>query len=136
LAREHGAAGATDITGFGLLGHGAEMVAASGAGLSLTASRVPLLPGALTLAEAGHFSGGMKRNRRHVDHVLGARLQIDPAVPATLVSILSEAETSGGLLFSVAAERASAVLAAFKAAGEPGWEIGEVVDEPVISIAA
>jgi selenide, water dikinase len=136
FAREHGAAGATDITGFGLLGHGAEMVAASGAGLSLTASRVPLLPGALTLAEAGHFSGGMKRNRRHVDHVLGARLQIDPAVPATLVSILSEAETSGGLLFSVAAERASAVLAAFKAAGEPGWEIGEVVDEPVISIAA
>ena len=136
VAREHSAAGATDITGFGLLGHGAEMVTASGAGLSLTASRVPLLPGALALAEAGHFSGGMKRNRRHVDHVLGARLQVDPAVPATLVSILAEAETSGGLLFSVAAERAGAVLEAFKAAGEAGWEIGEVVDEPVISIAA
>ena len=136
VAREHGAAGATDITGFGLLGHGAEMVLASGAGLSLTASRVPLLPGALALAEAGHFSGGMKRNRRHVDHVLGARLQIDPAVPATLVSLLAEAETSGGLLFSVAAERAGTVLEAFTTAGESGWEIGEVVDEPVISIAA
>ena len=136
VAREQGAAGATDITGFGLLGHGAEMVAASRAGLSLTASRVPLLPGALALAESGHFSGGMKRNRRHVDHVLGERLQIDPAVPATLVSILAEAETSGGLLFSVAAGRASAVLEAFKVAGEAAWEIGEVVDEPVISIAA
>ena len=136
VAREHGAAGATDITGFGLLGHGSEMVTASGAGLALTASRLPLLPGALALAEAGHFSGGMKRNRRHVDHVLGARLQIDPAVPATLVSMLAEAETSGGLLFSVAADRAADVLAAFRAAGEVGWEIGEVVAEPVIQIAA
>src|SRR5438093_644168 len=105
VAREHGATGATDITGFGLLGHAAEMIAASGAGIALTASRLPLLPGALVLAEAGHFSGGMKRNRRHVDHVLGARLEIDPTVPPTLVSILAEAETSGGLLFSIARPR-------------------------------
>jgi len=136
VAREHGATGATDITGFGLLGHGAEMVAASGAGLALSASRLPLLPGALALAEAGHFSGGMKRNRRHVDHVLGARLQIDPAVPATLASMLAEAETSGGLLFSVAPDRAGGVLAAFQAAGEAGWEIGEVVPDTVIRITA
>src|SRR5437016_5077841 len=66
VAREHGATGATDITGFGLLGHATEMIAASGAGIALTASRLPLLPGALALAEAGRFSGGMKRNRRHV----------------------------------------------------------------------
>src|SRR5436305_1855629 len=76
VAREHGATGATDITGFGLLGHACEMLDASRAGLALTASRLPLLPGALALAEAGRFSGGMKRNRRHVDHVLGARLQV------------------------------------------------------------
>src|SRR5947199_1858562 len=47
VAREHGATGATDITGFGLLGHATEMIAASGAGIALTASRLPLLPGAL-----------------------------------------------------------------------------------------
>src|SRR2546426_1708132 len=50
VASEHGATGATDITGFGLLGHVAEMIAASGAGIALTASRLPLLPGALVLA--------------------------------------------------------------------------------------
>jgi selenide, water dikinase len=136
VAREHGATGATDITGFGLLGHAAEMIAASGAGIVLTASRVPLLPGALPLAEAGHFSGGMKRNRRHVDHVLGARLEIDPAVPATLVSILAEAETSGGLLFSIAPDRAPGVVPAFAALGESCWEVGEVVADPAIRIRA
>jgi len=135
VAREHGATGATDITGFGLLGHALEMVNASGAGLVLTSSRLPLLPGALALAEAGSFSGGMKRNRRHVDHVLGTRLRIDAAVPATLGSVLTESETSGGLLFSVAPDRADGVLAAFRAAGEACWEIGEVLPEPIIYIA-
>jgi selenide,water dikinase len=134
VAREHGATGATDITGFGLLGHAAEMITASGAGIVLTAGRLPLLPGALALAEAGRFSGGMKRNRRHVDHLFGARLEVDPAVPSALVSMLAEAETSGGLLFSVAPDRAVGVLEAFRAAGEEGWEIGEVVGEPVIRV--
>ena len=136
VAREHGAAGATDITGFGLLGHAAEMIEASGAGLALSAARLPLLPGALALAEAGHFSGGMKRNRRHLDHVFGARLQIRPEVSKTLAALLSEAETSGGLLFSITPERAGGVLAAFRAAGEECWEIGEVVAEPVIRVRA
>jgi len=135
VAREHGARGATDITGFGLLGHALEMVNASGAGLVLTSSRLPLLPGALALAEAGSFSGGMKRNRRHVDHVLGTRLRIDAAVPATLGSVLTESETSGGLLFSVAPDRADGVLPAFRAAGEACWEIGQVLTEPIIYIA-
>ncbi len=134
VAREHGAAGATDITGFGLLGHALEMVEASGAGIALSAARVPLLPGALALAEGGHFSGGMKRNRRHVDQVLGPRLQLDAGVPAALASLLTESETSGGLLFSVARARAGGVLAALRAAGEEGWEIGEVVADPVIRV--
>ena len=134
VAREHGAAGATDITGFGLLGHALEMVTASGAGLALASSRVPLLPGALALAEAGNFSGGMKRNRRHLEHVLGPRLVIDASLPAGLVGLLMEAETSGGLLFSVAPDRADGVLAAFTAAGEGCWEIGEAIAEPLILI--
>jgi selenide, water dikinase len=136
VAREHGATGATDITGFGLLGHAAEMVEAAGAGIAVSGSRLPLLPGALALAEAGHFSGGMKRNRRHVDHVLGARLTLDPALSPTLVAMLTESETSGGLLFSVPRERAGGVLEAFRAAGETCWEIGEVLGEPVLRIGA
>src|SRR6266581_6195917 len=67
VAREAGTRGATDVTGFGLLGHAGEMVKASRAGLAIAASRLPLLPGARKLAEAGSFSGGMKRNRGYVE---------------------------------------------------------------------
>jgi selenide, water dikinase len=102
----------------------------------VAASRLPLLPGALAAAEAGRFSGGMKRNRRHVDSVFGSRLAIDPAVSAPLAGLLTESETSGGLLFSISADRAGGVLAAFAAAGERCWEIGEVVSEPVIRVRA
>jgi selenide, water dikinase len=136
IAREMGARGATDITGFGLLGHAAEMVEASGAGIDVSAARLPLLPGARALAEAGQFSGGMKRNRRHVDAVFGTRLSIDPAVPAAVVSMLAEAETSGGLLFSIAPERADAVVPAFERHGERCWEIGVVVADPIIRVGA
>jgi selenide,water dikinase len=102
------------------------MTEASGVGATLWASRLPWLPGARALAEGGHWSGGMKRNRRHVDTVLGARLQIDPAVPSVTASLLTESETSGGLLLAVAPARAAAVIDAFRARGEPCWEIGEV----------
>ncbi len=136
VARESGASGATDITGFGILGHAGEMVQASGAGIVIAASRLPLLGGARELAEAGHFSGGMKRNRHYVDAVFGRGLQIDPAVPGVLASVLAEAETSGGLLFSVTADRARGVADAFRRRGEECWEIGEVVREPVIRVTA
>jgi selenide,water dikinase len=136
VAGEFGATGATDITGFGLLGHAGEMIEASGAGMIMSAERLPLLPGALGLAAAGHFSGGMTRNRRYLDGFLGSRLQIDAAVPPALVGLLTEAETSGGLLFSIAPARADGVLGAFAAAGESCWEIGEVLAEPVIRVRA
>jgi selenide, water dikinase len=134
VAGEFGATGVTDITGFGLLGHACEMVEASGAGIEVAASRLPVLPGALGLAGSGHFSGGMKRNRRYLDEFLGARLQIDSAVPTAMVGMLTEAETSGGLLFSIAADRADDVLAAFGAAGESCWEIGEILKEPILRV--
>ena len=134
VARDFGATGATDITGFGFLGHAMEMVVASGAGITVDAGRIPLLPSARELAEAGHFSGGMKRNRRHVESVLGARLRIDAGIPPALVSLLMEAETSGGLLFSIAPARADAVLDAFRSAGEEAWEIGAVLAEPEVHI--
>ena len=138
VAQEVGVRGATDITGFGLLGHAAEMVEASGAGIALRAKDLPLLPGALVLAEKGHWSGGMKRNRRHVEHTLGesGRLAIDPSVPEALVGLLFEAETSGGLLFSVPRERRSAVLEGFARRAEPCWEIGEVTEEAQIAVHA
>ena len=135
IARMLGVRGATDITGFGLLGHAAEMVAASDAGIVLSAERLPLLPGARELAERGQFSGGMKRNRRHLDVTLGARLVIDAALSPALVGLLTEAETSGGLLFAVAPDRAGDVVSAFAGAGDPCAEIGEVVAEPGIRVS-
>jgi selenide,water dikinase len=110
------------------------MVVASGAGIAVEAARLPFLPHARALADAGNFSGGMTRNRRHVEKVFGTRLEIAAGVPAVLVSLLMEAETSGGLLFSVRPERAPAVRDAFRAAGEEAWEIGEVVAAPVLRI--
>lgn len=136
VARDAGAAGATDITGFGFLGHAAEMVVASGAGIAVETARLPFLPDARALADAGHFSGGMKRNRRYVEALFGSRLEIDADVPAVVVSLLMEAETSGGLLFSVRPEQAAGVHEAFRAAGEEVWEIGEVVAGPVLRLRA
>src|SRR5262249_45128630 len=134
VAVECGVRGATDITGFGLLGHAGEMVEASGAGIAIAASRVPVLPGAIRLAEAGSFSGGMKRNRRHVEAVFGPRLSLAADVPPALVALLFESETSGGLLFSVSPDRVSRVAAGFSRRGEAAWEIGGVIPEPVIRI--
>jgi len=132
VAQELGVRGATDITGFGLLGHAAEMVEASGVGIRIRARQLPLLPGALALAEAGHWSGGMKRNRRFLEAKGG--LVIDPTLPDALVGLLFESETSGGLLFSVSPDNAGKVPERFKARGEPCWEIGEVIAKPGIHV--
>jgi selenide,water dikinase len=134
VAQEAGATGATDITGFGLLGHASEMVAASGAGLTIRSQDLPLLPGARALADLGGWSGGMGRNRRYLEEVFG-RLRIDPAVPDAMVNLLCESETSGGLLFAVDPAHAAAVHEGFARAGEPVWEIGEVTAEPRLTLA-
>src|SRR5215471_10494023 len=107
----------------GLLGHLGEMIVASGAGVELDAGALPLLPGALELAGQGQFSGGMRRNRRHVESVFSQRLSIDPGVPSPLASLLFEAETSGGLLFSVDSAHAAEAEAALVKAGEGGRAI-------------
>jgi selenide,water dikinase len=130
-----GARGATDVTGFGLLGHLTEMIEASAAGVVIHASRLPLLPGAQALAAAGRFSGGMKRNRRHVEAVLGRHLEIHEGVADPLAGLLFEAETSGGLLFSVAPDRARDVARGARERGEEFAEIGEVVSGRVLRIA-
>lgn len=135
VARGVGAIGVTDVTGFGLLGHAAEMVQASGVGIALDASRLPVLPGARELAEKGYFSGGVTRNRRHVEAVFGPRLRIHRDVPAPLAALLFESETSGGLLFSVAVDRACEVAPQFADHGAQCWEIGTVVAAPTITVA-
>jgi selenide,water dikinase len=132
-----GARGATDITGFGFLGHAAEMVEASGVGIAIRAEDVPVLPGALRLAEQGQFSGGMKRNRRHLEQTLGSqgRLALASTLSPALAGLLFESETSGGLLFSVHPGRLADALDAFKRRGEPCWHIGEVTERSGIVVS-
>jgi selenide,water dikinase len=133
VAQEAGATGATDITGFGLLGHASEMVEASAVGLLIRSQDLPFLPGARALAELGGWSGGMGRNRRYLEETFG-RLRTDPAVPDAMVNLLCESETSGGLLFAVDPERAAAVHEAFARSDEAVWEIGEVTAEPQLAL--
>lgn len=125
--QEVGAHACTDITGFGLLGHALEMAAASHCGLLLFASQVPIIPQAFEYAQMGMVPGGTQANRNYCHH----SLQLDPGIPPYLLDILSDAQTSGGLLIAVAAEKSQDLLELLKSkgVGQAAW-IGEVVPEP------
>jgi len=113
----------TDVTGFGLLGHAAEMAERSGVALRIGAGSVPLLPGAYGYAADGAIAGGLGRNRRYFEAHAGG-IAIDPAVDPVLATLLFDPQTSGGLLFTVPAAETAAVRAAFSRRGADLWEIG------------
>lgn len=93
-----GAHAATDVTGFGLLGHLAEMATGSGLSATVSATAVPLLDGVLELATQGIVPGGTRRNLES----LAGRLTVDPSIPEPLRLALGDAQTSGGLLIAIA----------------------------------
>lgn len=118
---EAGAVAATDVTGFGLLGHLHRMLAASGVAARLEASVVPVLEGVLELARQGVVPGGSGRNHAFVSpHVDWGGLD----EPEQLV--LADAQTSGGLL--VAAPEGERLAASFEARDVPFAEIGTVIE--------
>ena len=90
--------GATDITGFGLIGHAREMALASTVTLEIEANAVPLLPGALRYAAEGAQPGGLKNNREFA----GDCVRLRGAIPAEFEALLYDPQTSGGLLLSLA----------------------------------
>ena len=120
---EAGTAAATDVTGFGLLGHLRRLLEASGAAAVVRADAVPLLPGALDLARSDVVAGGTKRNHAWLQATTDWG-QLTP--PEQLV--LADAQTSGGLL--MATRHADALVAALEERGVPHAEIGEVVRGP------
>jgi selenide,water dikinase len=109
----HGAHAMTDVTGFGLVGHLGEMLAASGADAELDLSRLPLYAGALALARAGIASTLLPENLSLGRLVRG---ETDAATRA----LLFDPQTSGGLIAGVPSERAEACVAALRAAGYAG----------------
>jgi selenide,water dikinase len=119
---EHGVTATTDITGFGLLGHGLEMARGSGVRLVFDGGALPALDGALDLARGGIETGGAGHNRRFV----GEALELGGDVPAELVTLAFDPQTSGGLLAAIDDDRAAAVEMALRNAGVDVWRVGRV----------
>jgi len=119
---EVGVAAATDVTGFGLLGHGLEMARASGTRFVFEASALPALDGALDLALAGVETGGAAHNRRFVLPALTVR----NGIPGGLVTLAHDPQTSGGLLAAVAPTSIATLEAGLDARGVTHWRIGHV----------
>ena len=130
---DHGVRAATDVTGFGLLGHGLEMARGSGTRFVFDAASLPALEGALELAVAGVETGGAAHNRRFVAPALSVGAGVDQAV----VTLAHDPQTSGGLLAAVPQEQVLAVEDALRGEGVATWIIGRVeqADEPGVTIA-
>ena len=127
LMQQVGVHAATDVTGFGLIGHASEVAVNSGVGISIISAQVPLFPEAERLAEQGMCPGGLKRNR----DFYSVSVEIGQGVPAPRQDILFDPQTSGGLLISLAASKAGALLESLHQAGiKDAAIIGEVVSEP------
>jgi selenide,water dikinase len=126
LALEHGVAGGTDITGFGLAGHALGMARSSGAGLRLDFDRIPYHPAFEHLVTDGMSTGSTKPNRANLEGHFEDRKGLDPVQN----ELLFDPQTSGGLLLAVDPERAESLLAALLAGGHRAARIGEVVDGP------
>lgn len=122
VVRNVGAHAMTDITGFGILGHGYEMAAASEVEVRFSAGAIPILPGGLEYAYRGIMTGGAVRNRQYL---LG-KVSISQEVSKELAHVLYDPQTSGGLLFSVPEDRASATESHFADDGLPIWRVGEI----------
>lgn len=125
-ALEADAHAATDVTGFGLLGHGSEMAIGSKVTITICADALPLLPGALEIAKTGSFySGGERHNLTHVE----PRLQVERDMPPELLRIATDPQTSGGLIVSLPAENADRMVDSLREQGETAWKIGFVERE-------
>ncbi len=117
-----GARSATDITGFGLLGHATELAEASGVTLYLDAAQIPLLPGAEQYATAWIFPGGSAANRQAYQR--GVRVVGD--LPEHKLMLLFDAQTSGGLLIALPLDQREAFAEQMEARQAPWWEVGQV----------
>ena len=114
----------TDVTGFGLLGHGSEMASGSNVTLVIEYDKVPILDGALKLAQDGIVPGGSKSNHKWLEkdveyHNIAPEEQI----------ILCDSITSGGLLIAINPSDAEKYVQSMKDEGHDSWIIGEVTDK-------
>lgn len=124
-ARQAGVRAATDVTGFGLLGHLRSMVAASGCAAEVWAGAVPRLSDVGALAAAGHIPGGTTRNLES----LRETTRYDDALDEVERTILADAQTSGGLLLAVAPDALERLLGELRSRGTPAAAVVGLVTE-------
>jgi selenide,water dikinase len=128
--REFAVQGATDVTGFALLGHAWELACASKVTIEIKPGNVPVLDGALGLAAAGMLTSGDKTNREYI----GADIQVDETVDENLLKLLFDPQTAGGMLISISSDRANDLLARLRENYPQAEIIGRVVERRQFSI--
>jgi selenide,water dikinase len=128
--REFDVTGATDITGFGLLGHAWEMAHASAVTIEIDSSRVPLIHGALEMAAQGLLTSGDKTNRKYV----GDDVEIGDEVSKEIASLFFDPQTAGGMLIAIPADRANALLERLRETYADASIIGRVIERGPRSI--
>ena len=116
---------ATDVTGFGLLGHAREMAMGSKVSLVMDSTKIEFLPEAEVYSRGGFLPGGLRRNMDFI----GGCVEFASRVPEEVRNLLFDPQTSGGLLFSVAAQDAPKLLEALAALTSPTQIIGEVIEK-------
>lgn len=124
VARRHRVSACTDVTGFGLLGHLRNIVRGSGVDAVIELGALPLLPGALAHAQAGRVPGGSKANLAFLEPMLVRADENDPL----LVTLATDAQTSGGLLLCVEPADADALVAELRDLGLPAARVGAIIE--------
>jgi selenide,water dikinase len=122
LAIAHGAHAMTDVTGFGLSGHGLELAEASGVSLCLELAEIPVLEGAIEMLQAGHTCGGSQANRRRA----ADKMKLGAGVDEFEEYLLHDPQTSGGLLISLPEEGVTPLLTTLIENGHSAARIGRV----------
>jgi selenide,water dikinase len=128
--REFEVKGATDVTGFSLLGHAWEMAKASNVTIEIEPSAVPLLEGALELAAAGVITSADRTNREYV----GDDIEIDDSVSKEMRRLLYDPQTAGGMLISIAEDRSQDLLRRLEENYPTSRVIGRVTERAAHSI--
>jgi selenide,water dikinase len=116
--------GATDVTGFALLGHTWEMARASNVTIEIDSARVPLISGALDLAVAGLLTGADKTNREYV----GEDVSVASTIDSNLMKLFYDPQTAGGLLLSISEEKADDLLAELRRNYPRAEIIGRIIE--------
>jgi selenide, water dikinase len=124
--------GATDITGFGLIGHAREMALASGVSLRIESEKIPWLTGAVESVRAGCVPAGLKANREFAE----CAVEFAPKVDEITKTLLFDPQTAGGLLLAISVDASERFLRGFQGRGGTAVMIGEILarTEPLIRI--